>query len=137
DVITMWHALEHVHQPRKVLQAAYELLTPGGKLVVAVPNIEGVAFHWFGPHWFGLDLPRHLTHFGPATLREMLQCSGFAADPARMVRHSSWLRKSADLTARQTLWHRLCRAKSPSRLLSWYHFLTRRSDCILATALKS
>ena len=63
DVVTMWQSLEHVHEPLAVLRAAYELLSPGGRIVVAVPNYESFAAKWFGEHWFGLDLPRHLTHF--------------------------------------------------------------------------
>ncbi|MGL4422054.1 MAG: class I SAM-dependent methyltransferase, partial [Gemmataceae bacterium] len=42
DVITMWHSLEHVHDPREILAAAYELLIPGGKLIIACPNIESL-----------------------------------------------------------------------------------------------
>src|SRR5207249_972451 len=38
DVVTMWHSLEHVHDRLGVLRAAYDLLTPGGRLMVAVPN---------------------------------------------------------------------------------------------------
>ena len=61
DVLTMWQSLEHVHQPRQVLQAALDLLEPGGKLFVAVPNIDSRPFRRYGPDWYGLDLPRHLT----------------------------------------------------------------------------
>jgi SAM-dependent methyltransferase len=138
DVITMWHSLEHVHNPRQVLRAAHNLLIPGGRLVVAVPNIDSLPFEWFGSAWYGLDVPRHLIHFAPDTLRDMLQSCGFAADPPRMVRHSSWLRHSARNAANSaaSFWLRLCRAKLPSRLLSCIHYLTRQSDCILATAVK-
>ena len=38
DVITMWQSLEHVHRPMEVLRSAYELLRPGGRIVVAVPE---------------------------------------------------------------------------------------------------
>src|SRR5262249_5633000 len=69
DVIPMWHSLEHVHAPLEVLRQAHRLLVPGGRLVVAVPNIDSLPFRWFGPAWFGLDLPRHLTHFAPWTLQ--------------------------------------------------------------------
>jgi SAM-dependent methyltransferase len=138
EVVTMWHSLEHVHQPRQVLRAAHDLLIPGGKLIVAVPNIDSLPFDWFGPDWYGLDLPRHLTHFSPDTLRDMLQSCGFAADPPRMLRHSAWLRHSAALTnGRPTFWTRMCRTKFGSRLLSCVHQLARQSDCILATAIRS
>src|SRR5207245_2368088 len=77
DLITMWHSLEHVHAPLSVLQQAHRLLAPGGQLIVAVPNIDSLPFRWFGSAWFGLDLPRHLTHFAPWTLQLMLQRAGF------------------------------------------------------------
>ncbi len=55
ELITMWHALEHVHAPLQILREAYRLLVPGGKLHVAVPNIDSLPFRWFGSTWYGLD----------------------------------------------------------------------------------
>src|SRR5262249_42694154 len=77
DAITMWHALEHVHNPLCVLRAAKKLLAPGGQLHIAVPNIGSLAFHCFGQSWFGLELPRHLSHFSQITLRALLNRVGF------------------------------------------------------------
>ena len=88
DVVTMWHSLEHVHHPLALLRAAYDLLVPGGKVVVATPNIEGLPFRLFGHSWFGLDLPRHHTHFTPETLSLMLQTAGFRTQPVRFLRHN-------------------------------------------------
>src|SRR5262249_7099629 len=44
DVVTMWHSLEHVHDPLGVLRAAHRLLAPGGRLLVAAPNIDSLPF---------------------------------------------------------------------------------------------
>ena len=101
DVVTMWHSLEHVHRPLAILREAYKLLLPGGRLIVATPNIESLPFRMLGRSWFGLDLPRHLTHFAPPTLSAMLQAAGFCPDPMRQMRHSDWLRSSAKLALRQ------------------------------------
>ncbi len=139
DVVTMWHSLEHVHAPRLVLKAAHDLLVPGGKLVVTVPNIDSLPFRWFGSAWSGLDLPRHLTHFAPATLLRMLVLSGFEIESLRMVRHSSWLRTSARLAAahgQKRLCDRLLRNKPLSRLLSWYCFLTGQADAMMVVAVR-
>ena len=95
DVITMMHSLEHVHEPLEVLRAAHALLAPGGRLVVAVPNIDSLPFRWFGMAWYALDLPRHLTHFSPQTLPLILQRAGFRPHPLQMVRHAKWMRASA------------------------------------------
>ncbi len=97
DVVTMWHSIEHVHRPLEILREAFKLLVPGGKLVVACPNIESWAFRWFGPAWFALDLPRHLTHFSPATLTRMMTAAGFRVDSVKLIRHSDWMRSSAKL----------------------------------------
>ncbi len=139
DVITMWHSLEHVHNPRQVLREAYKLLTPGGKLLVAVPNIDSLAFRWFGRNWFGLDLPRHLTHFTPWTLPLMLERTGFRVEPVHMVRHSDWLRSSAKLAVRDRrspYWYHWLATKPLSRLATWYSSLTRQADCMIVTAYK-
>jgi SAM-dependent methyltransferase len=140
DLITMRHSLEHVHAPREVLRAARRLLAPGGKLLVAVPNLDSAAFRWCGAAWAGLDLPRHLTHFTPHTLTVMLEQAGFAPGAVRAVRHSSWLRQSARRACqhfRGTLWHRWLRAKLPSRLAAGYACLTGQADCMEVTAVKS
>ncbi len=137
DVVTMWHSLEHVHEPLTVLREAQRLLVPGGRLIVAVPNLDSLPFRWFGQAWYGLDLPRHLTHFTPCTLRLMLEKAGFRVGPTRMVRHSDWLRSSARLArllAPTLHWPHALLAKPVCRLATWYSYLTRQSDCILVTA---
>jgi SAM-dependent methyltransferase len=138
DVITMWQALEHVPQPLEVLRVAHQLLTPGGKLLVTVPNIDSLAFRWFGSAWNGLDLPRHLVHFRPATLRLMLQRAGFRTVRVSMIRRSGWLRASARLATRhwppQTRWCRWLQGKIMANAASWYGYCTRQADCLMATA---
>lgn len=139
DVITMWESLEHVHDPLKVLRQARRLLVPGGRLVVTVPNIDSLAFRWFGHAWYGLDLPRHLTHFAPWSLATMLARAGFEPRPARMVRHSHWLRWSAKLAAghgSKQLSHRLLQTKPASRLITWLSYLSGQADCVLFTAVR-
>jgi SAM-dependent methyltransferase len=139
DVITMWHSLEHVHQPREVLQQAYALLAPGGKLVVAVPNIDSLPFRWFGQAWFGLDLPRHLTHFAPRTLQGLLERAGFQVGKIRMIRRSSWLRTSARVARQHQLakpWTNWLRAKPLSRLATWYSSVSGQADCMSVTAAR-
>jgi 2-polyprenyl-3-methyl-5-hydroxy-6-metoxy-1,4-benzoquinol methylase len=137
DVITMWHSLEHVHDPLGALRAAHDLLRPGGRLFVAVPNIGGWPFRWFGRSWFALDLPRHLTHFTASTLRAMLGRAGFQVEPIRMIRHGDWLRSSARLAClqgRPSPLARLLTLKPIARLAAWACYALRRSDCMMAVA---
>jgi 2-polyprenyl-3-methyl-5-hydroxy-6-metoxy-1,4-benzoquinol methylase len=137
DVITMWHSLGHVHEPLDVLREAHRLLVPGGKLLVAVPNIDSLPFRCFGHVWYGLDLPRHLTHFAPWTLYLMLHKAGFKIGPIHMVRHSGWLRRSARMACQwpeATTRHRLLARKLISRLTTWYCYLTQQSDSMMVIA---
>lgn len=140
DVITMWHSLEHVHDPLAVLREARRLLAARGKLVIAVPNIGSLPFRWFAGAWLGLDLPRHLTHFTPRTLHKMLQRAGFKVGPIRMVRHSHWLRASAGLSVRNPAapaWHRWLKIKTLSRMLTWYGYFTGQTDSLMVTAARA
>lgn len=59
DVIAMWQVLEHVPDPRGVLEAASSALAAGGVLAIAVPNPEALQFRLFGARWTHVDAPRH------------------------------------------------------------------------------
>jgi len=38
DVVTLWHVLEHVPSPSRLLRVCYDALVPSGSIVIAVPN---------------------------------------------------------------------------------------------------
>lgn len=77
DAVTMFHSLEHVYDPREVLERVYRWLRPGGVLIVYVPNIESGACRIFKSYWYGLELPRHLYHFSPSSLELLCHSIGF------------------------------------------------------------
>jgi SAM-dependent methyltransferase len=97
DVVTMRHALEHVPDPLAVLRAAREVLAPGGKLVIQVPNFASWEVEYFQDAAELLDLPRHLSHFTPSTLRGLLGRAGFSSIDVRQACYASRLKKSARL----------------------------------------
>jgi len=76
DAVTMWQVLEHIGEPVPMLRRVYELLKPGGLLVASVPNIDGLTAALTRERWWGLDVPRHLVHYTPATLRRAVGESG-------------------------------------------------------------
>ena len=78
EAITLGHVIEHLHHPGETMRKAHALLSPGGMLWVATPNIDAVAHHAFGPHWYGIDAPRHLTVFSQRGLAALLSEAGFA-----------------------------------------------------------
>jgi 2-polyprenyl-3-methyl-5-hydroxy-6-metoxy-1,4-benzoquinol methylase len=76
DVITCFDVLEHVYEPRKVLEKVRQWLKPGGIFYVLVPNIECGEARLFKSYWYGLELPRHLSHFSPRSLKYVADSVG-------------------------------------------------------------
>lgn len=60
DVITFWHSLEHFSDPQKTLNKALTLLKNNGRIIIAIPNTNSLAFKLGQKDWFHLDPPRHL-----------------------------------------------------------------------------
>jgi SAM-dependent methyltransferase len=76
DLITLWHVLEHDGDPVAALGRARDLLRRGAWLVAEVPNSGGLIARLCGRYWLGWDLPRHLVHFTPFTLRQVARRAG-------------------------------------------------------------
>jgi SAM-dependent methyltransferase len=70
--VTLWHCLEHLRDPLHGVRELAELLTSDGVFIIAVPNADGWQAQLFGKYWFHLDVPRHLSHFGPSSLDRLL-----------------------------------------------------------------
>jgi len=77
DVITLWHVLEHLYDPKKYLDRFRVVLKRKGKLLIAVPNHKSKDAQAYGDYWAAYDVPRHLWHFSPVTMRMMMAKSGF------------------------------------------------------------
>jgi SAM-dependent methyltransferase len=71
DAITGFHVLEHLYQPRAVLRKISEWLKPDGIFYMMVPNIASAGARIFKSYWYPLELPRHLFHFSPQSLRRL------------------------------------------------------------------
>ena len=137
EIVTLWHSIEHVHDPLEILREAYRLLVPGGKVILACPNIGSWAFRHFRVDWFGLDLPRHLTHFTSDSLTAMLETAGFRVESLRTLRHSDWLRSSAKLSVRfgrAGFFDRLLTWKPLAKFVGWFVYIMGSSDCLIAVA---
>lgn len=78
DIITLWHILEHVHDPRRFLAQVNALLKQDGLLAVEVPNIEGMAARAAGVYWELLAPKEHFYYFDSRTLKQYLEESGFS-----------------------------------------------------------
>lgn len=77
DAVTMSHVIEHVYDPVGTLRTVHDLLRPGGTFYVETPNMDALGHVIYGPHWRGLEVPRHLTLFTRAGLHGFLRDVGF------------------------------------------------------------
>ena len=77
DVITLSHVIEHVYEPLKLLQQAYQFLKPGGLLWCETPNTQSAVLKHYGRHWRGLEAPRHLVIFNESSLIQLVKQAGF------------------------------------------------------------
>ena len=76
DMVTAFHVLEHVPDPVALVRRMLDWLSPGGLLIIEVPNAGGLGASVFGSAWSGLELPRHLSHFTPGSLARSVQQAG-------------------------------------------------------------
>jgi len=79
DAVTMFYVLEHLADPMRALRTAWDLLAPGGTVLVRVPNTTPIV-RVLAPFGLGgtlYDPPYHLYDFSPAVLRDMLGRAGF------------------------------------------------------------
>jgi 2-polyprenyl-3-methyl-5-hydroxy-6-metoxy-1,4-benzoquinol methylase len=83
DLICAWMTLEHLHEPVPALEKLWRWTRPGGWLALSVPNAASVEFRLFRDAWYALQLPTHLYHFTPQTIRALLLRTGW--QPQRLL----------------------------------------------------
>jgi 2-polyprenyl-3-methyl-5-hydroxy-6-metoxy-1,4-benzoquinol methylase len=77
SVVTAFHFLEHVENPKEVLVDISNLLTTGGILIAEVPNYASFQKIVTGKFWMGYDTKNHFYHFTPTSFEKMLNETGF------------------------------------------------------------
>lgn len=80
DVINMSMVLEHIHGPVQCLQRINKLLKKDGQLIISVPDISGFEAKIYGKYAYTLQVPQHLNHFTPQTIKTMLYKTGFKVE---------------------------------------------------------
>lgn len=80
DLIVGWMVLEHLHDPVGGLKKLREWAKPGAWLALSIPNAKSLEFRLFKEKWYALQVPTHLHHFTPETIRQVLQASGWTLE---------------------------------------------------------
>jgi len=77
DVVSMLHYLEHTREPLAELDAAATALTPGGLLMVEVPDPEARSARTLGAYWMPWLQPQHQHFLSLDRLEQALEQRGF------------------------------------------------------------
>ena len=76
DVVTMWDVIEHVSDPKREIQLAYERLKPGGVLAVHTMDVNAVFAKLMGKRWPWL-MGMHIHYFSRSSLEGLLRACGY------------------------------------------------------------
>ena len=85
DVITLWHALEHVVGLGKTIRFLYNSTKKEGKVVVAVPNHQSFDAKHYKNFWAAYDTPRHIWHFDQKSITNVFKKQGFFLERKRLM----------------------------------------------------
>ena len=77
DAVVLLNVLEHLANHVESLRSIDSRMLPGGILFGEVPHWDSFWRTLFPRHWQGLQIPRHMTFFTPATLQHTLEAAGF------------------------------------------------------------
>ncbi|RYY61988.1 MAG: class I SAM-dependent methyltransferase [Chitinophagaceae bacterium] len=90
NAITLWHVLEHVHELHRYVARLRELLSPDGRLFIAVPNYTSLDAQQYKGSWAAYDVPRHLYHFSPQSVRVLMEKNGLKVREHRPMWYDSF-----------------------------------------------
>ena len=90
NAVTLWHVLEHVHQANALLDNFHQMLAPDGILIIAVPNRLSFEAQMYRSNWVAWDAPRHLYHFTPEDMIQLLEKHSFQIVNYKMLYLDPW-----------------------------------------------
>jgi 2-polyprenyl-3-methyl-5-hydroxy-6-metoxy-1,4-benzoquinol methylase len=98
DLVVLWEVLEHVLEPQAMLKKAYDLVIPGGYLLICVPNADALAVRILHEKCsvFGLG---HLQLYSPMTLASAIARECPNARGLKQETIVSWSRELANWMA--------------------------------------
>lgn len=90
DIFTMWHVFEHVDDIRSHVALLSRCIKPNGRLVIAVPNFLSFDAQFYKEYWAAYDVPRHLNHFCPDSIRAIFSETQFELTDIQPLKWDSY-----------------------------------------------
>jgi 2-polyprenyl-3-methyl-5-hydroxy-6-metoxy-1,4-benzoquinol methylase len=82
DMICIFQVLEHVENPMQVLSDAKKLLSPDGKIIIAVPDIDGPVGKYFRFMYMNMP-PHHVSFWNQSVLQHAAEQIGMIVESVR------------------------------------------------------
>ncbi len=89
DVITMFHVLEHIPEPKNVIRLVDAALRPGGVIVIEVPDVGGGFARLKGLNW-DYFIDHHVNYFDAKSLTKLLGLVGYRLKLLERTYHFSF-----------------------------------------------
>ncbi len=86
DVVTLWDVIEHIPDPEKLLEQVYNVLKPGGYVVIKTPNIQCLEGYIFGKYYHSFKR-EHLIYFSNNSLSSYADKTGFSVYKSQSISH--------------------------------------------------
>lgn len=94
DVAVLSNVLEHSLDPKQMLLDVHRILASNGQVWISCPNSESWLRRVFGRTWINWHVPFHISHFSTATLRELLESTGYGQIQVRQITPAVWVAQS-------------------------------------------
>jgi len=94
DVVTSFHAIEHMERPFELIERGLSLLAPGGRMLIVTPNGAGLGHRLFRSAFSDLLPPRHLRIFSGKALSQKAEALGARVVECRSTArrgHTVWI----------------------------------------------
>lgn len=124
DIVVAYETLEHSPEPEDFLLRCYDMLIPGGILVVAVPNdynplqLQARKTLGFPSYW--LAPPQHLFYFTPKMLQLLVRRCGFdIVDMRGTFPMEKFLLDGKNYTSNSTLGRKCHKERMQEELFVW------------------
>lgn len=89
DIITLFHVLEHLPDPKRVISLLQKCLKPDGIIVIEVPDVSGGQAFLKQDKW-GYYLRHHLNYFDARSLTRLLEAENYHLVYKKKLYHFSY-----------------------------------------------
>jgi SAM-dependent methyltransferase len=77
NIVVIKHIVEHLPDPEKAISEIGRVTEPGGTLILATPNLDGLLKPLRGDKWIGYQDPTHISLKRPAEWLSLIENAGF------------------------------------------------------------